>query len=162
MVDTSPPLGMSNTAPVDPVREYFFVADHHADPEEVEANCRAQGVRGVKLPVRGPARGLDVFVHGRGGRAFGLLEDLGPKGRAAAALGIYTDTSALLHGSTPLDFRMFESSRATRRRRSPRRPARLPRAARVVRVPHGRFEHMETKGGVRIAPWATCATTIAT
>jgi hypothetical protein len=23
---------MSNTAQVDPVREYFFVADHHADP----------------------------------------------------------------------------------------------------------------------------------
>ena len=42
------------------------------------------------------------------GMAFGVLERLGPEGRAAAALGIYTDTSALLHGATALDFRMFE------------------------------------------------------
>jgi len=51
MVDTSPPLGSSNTAPVEPVREYFFVADHHADPEEVEANSRDQGVRGITRTV---------------------------------------------------------------------------------------------------------------
>src|SRR4029079_6496890 len=101
MVDPSPPLGMSNTAQVEPVREYFFVADHHADPEEVEADCRAQSVRGGKLAYVGlPVVSTSSFMAVVAA-AFGLLEELGPKGRAAAALGIYTDTSALLHGSTP-------------------------------------------------------------
>jgi hypothetical protein len=36
------------------------------------------------------------------------MDALGPEGGRAAALGIYTDTSALLHGATALDFRMFE------------------------------------------------------
>ncbi|MEE8218376.1 MAG: hypothetical protein V3S03_05360, partial [Vicinamibacteria bacterium] len=40
--------------------------------------------------------------------AFEVLDKLSPAERAAAALGIYTDTSALLHGATPLDFKMFE------------------------------------------------------
>ena len=40
--------------------------------------------------------------------AFGIFDELGPETRATAALGIYTDTSALLHAATPLDFRMFE------------------------------------------------------
>jgi len=41
MVDTSPPLGMASTGGIKPVKEFFFVADHHADPEEVEEACRA-------------------------------------------------------------------------------------------------------------------------
>ena len=40
--------------------------------------------------------------------AFDVLDKLTPAEKAAAALGIYTDTSALLHGATPLDFKMFE------------------------------------------------------
>ena len=107
-VDTSPPLGMSNTAPVEPVRDYFFVADHHADPDEVEEACRAQGVRSVKLSYVGlPVGSTSTFLAVLAA-AFGLLERVGAKSRAAAALGIYTDTSALLHGATALDFRMFE------------------------------------------------------
>ena len=107
-VDTSPPLGMSNTGPVHPVKEFFFVADHHADPEEVEENCRAQGVRRVRHAFVGlPVGSTSAFMAAMG-YAFGVMDQLGPEGRAAAALGIYTDTSALLHGATPLDFRMFE------------------------------------------------------
>ncbi|HET8645044.1 MAG TPA: hypothetical protein VFO85_06120, partial [Vicinamibacteria bacterium] len=108
MVDTSPPLGMSNTGPVTPVTDFFFVADHHADPEEVEENCRAQGVRTVRHAFVGlPVGSTSAFMAALG-FAFGITEEMGPDGRAAAALGIYTDTSALLHGATALDFRMFE------------------------------------------------------
>ena len=58
----------------------------------------------VGLPV-----GLHLVVHGRHRPTRSACSTtLGPKGRAAAALGIYTDTSALLHGATALDFRMFE------------------------------------------------------
>jgi nanoRNase/pAp phosphatase (c-di-AMP/oligoRNAs hydrolase) len=108
MVDTSPPLGMSNTGQVTPVKEYFFVADHHADPEEVEDNCRAQGVRSVRHALVGLPVGSTSAFMAAVGFAFGIMDELGPVGRAAAALGIYTDTSALLHGATALDFRMFE------------------------------------------------------
>jgi nanoRNase/pAp phosphatase (c-di-AMP/oligoRNAs hydrolase) len=108
MVDTSPPLGMANTGQVLPVKDYFFVADHHADPEEVEANCREQGVRRVKLAFVGlPVGSTSAFMSALA-MAFGVMEGLDAPRRAAAALGIYTDTSALLHGATPLDFRMFE------------------------------------------------------
>jgi hypothetical protein len=107
-VDTSPPLGMSNTGPVHPVKEFFFVADHHADPDEVEENCRAQGVRRVRHAFVGLPVGSTSSFMAAMGYAFGIMDRLGPEGRAAAALGIYTDTSALLHGATALDFRMFE------------------------------------------------------
>lgn len=153
MVDTSPPLGMSNTSPVDPVREYFFVADHHADPEEVEENCRAQGVRGVKLPFVGLPVGSTSAFMAVVGAAFGVLEELGPKGRAAAALGVYTDTSALLHGTTPLDFRMFEEltrDAATEELLDDLRDYRVPSEWFDYRT--AAFEHVETRGGVRIAP----------
>src|SRR5262245_55933204 len=53
MVDTSPPLGMTNTGRVEPVSEYFFVADHHAELAEVEENCRARGIKRVRLPFVG-------------------------------------------------------------------------------------------------------------
>src|SRR6266852_3069502 len=53
MVDTSPPLGTANTGRVLPVKEYFFVADHHADPDDVERNTREKGVRRVKLAFVG-------------------------------------------------------------------------------------------------------------
>jgi nanoRNase/pAp phosphatase (c-di-AMP/oligoRNAs hydrolase) len=153
MVDTSPPLGMSNTAPVEPVREYFFVADHHADPEEVEANCRAQGVRGVKLPFVGLPVGSTSSFVAVVAAAFGLLDELGPRGRAAAALGIYTDTSALLHGTTPLDFRMFEEltrDQDTEELLDDLRDYRVPPEWFEYRT--AAFQNVETRGGVRIAP----------
>jgi nanoRNase/pAp phosphatase (c-di-AMP/oligoRNAs hydrolase) len=153
MVDTSPPLGMSNTAPVDPVREYFFVADHHADPEEVEANCRAQGVRGVKLPFVGLPVGSTSSFMAVVAAAFGLLEEIGPRGRAAAALGIYTDTSALLHAATPLDFRMFEEltrDPETEELLDDLRDYRVPPEWMDYRT--AAFQHVQTTGGVRIAP----------
>ena len=108
MVDTSPPLGMLSTTGVDPVRDYFFVADHHADPAEVEENCRAKGVRRVHLPFVGLAVGSTSAFMAVIAAAFDILDKLSPAEKAAAALGIYTDTSALLHGATPLDFKMFE------------------------------------------------------
>jgi nanoRNase/pAp phosphatase (c-di-AMP/oligoRNAs hydrolase) len=153
MVDTSPPLGMSNTGPVEPVPEYFFVADHHADPDDVEANCRAKGVRRVKhayvgLPVGSTSSFMSVL-----GAAFGVWEAMGPEGRAAAALGIYTDTSTLLHGATALDFRMFE--KLTRDEDT----GGLVDELRDYRVPlewfgyhTAAFLHLESTGAVRVAP----------
>jgi nanoRNase/pAp phosphatase (c-di-AMP/oligoRNAs hydrolase) len=153
LVDTSPPLGMTNTGLVRPVSRYFFIADHHTEPDEVEANCRAQGVKRVSnafvgLPVGSTSAFLAVL-----GAAFGVLERLGPRGRAAVALGIYTDTSALLHGPTPLDFRMFEiltRDEATQDLLDELRDYRVPSAWFLYRS--AAFQHMETRGAIRIAP----------
>lgn len=153
MLDTSPPLGMANTGRVEPVSEYFFVADHHADPEDVETNCRAQGVKAVKLAFVGlPVGSTSAFMAALG-IAFGIFEELGPKGRAAAALGIYTDTSALLHGATGLDFRMFEKltrDEATQALLDDLRDYRVPPEWFTYRA--AAFRNMETTGAVRIAP----------
>lgn len=153
MVDTSPPLGMANTGRVEPVKEYFFVADHHADPDDVEADCRAAGVKKVKLAFVGIPMGSTSTFMAALAAAFGLLGEIGPKGRAAAALGIYTDTSALLHGTTPLDFLMFDLLT-----RDPETEELLD-DLRDYRVPPEWFDYrtaaflnLERTGGVRIAP----------
>jgi nanoRNase/pAp phosphatase (c-di-AMP/oligoRNAs hydrolase) len=153
MVDTSPPLGMSNTTGVDPVRDFFFVADHHADPTEVEENCRARGVRRVRhafvgIPVGSTSAFMAVIAA-----AFGVLEGLGPAGRAAAALGVYTDTSSLLHGATPLDFKMFELLTAdedTQDIVDDLRDYRVPPEWYFYRA--AAFKNLQTTGAVRIAP----------
>jgi nanoRNase/pAp phosphatase (c-di-AMP/oligoRNAs hydrolase) len=153
MVDTSPPLGMSNTGRVAPVSDYFFVADHHADPEEVEANCRAQGVRRVRLAFVGLPVGSTSTFMSVIAAAMGLLDSLSPQDRAAAALGIYTDTSSLLHGATPLDFLMFElltRDQATEALLHELRDYRVPPEWFVYRT--AAFEHMEATGAVRVAP----------
>jgi nanoRNase/pAp phosphatase (c-di-AMP/oligoRNAs hydrolase) len=153
MVDTSPPLGMANTGQVAPVREYFFVADHHADPEEVEENCRAQGVRRVKLAFVGLPVGSTSSFMAVLAAAFGLLESLGPEGRAAAALGIYTDTSALLHGATSLDFQMFElltRDEATSDLLDDLRDYRVP--PEWYRYRASAYLNQEVRGAVRVAP----------
>ena len=152
-VDTSPPLGMSNTAPVEPVREYFFVADHHADPDEVEKDCRAQGVRAVKLAFVGLPVGSTSTFMAVLAAAFGLLDSVGPKARAAAALGVYTDTSALLHATTPLDFQMFElltRDEATEDLLDDLRDYRVPPEWFEYR--NGAFANLQRAGGVLIAP----------
>src|SRR6185503_8136183 len=153
MVDTSPPLGMANTGGVEPVGEFFFVADHHADPDEVETHCREQGVRRVKLAYVGLPVGSTSSFMAALAMAFGLFEELGPKGRSAAALGIFTDTSALLHGSTPLDFRMFEKltrDEDTRDLLDELRDYRVPPDWFAYRA--AAFENMEVTGAVRVAP----------
>jgi nanoRNase/pAp phosphatase (c-di-AMP/oligoRNAs hydrolase) len=153
MVDTSPPLGAANTGAVQPVREYFFVADHHADPEDVEAACRAQGVRRVKLAFVGlPVGSTSAFMAALG-LAFDVWDQLGPSGRAGAALGIYTDTSALLHGATALDFRMFEKltrDEATLDLLDELRDYRIPPAWFEHR--NAAFQRVQTLGGLRLAP----------
>jgi len=153
MVDTSPPLGRSNTGAVQPVKEFFFVADHHADPEDVEAACREQGVRRVKLAFVGlPVGSTSAFMAALG-QAFEVWDKLGPSGRAGLALGIYTDTSALLHGATPLDFRMFEKltrDEATQDVLDELRDYRIPPDWFLYR--NAAFSHMETVGAVRISP----------
>jgi nanoRNase/pAp phosphatase (c-di-AMP/oligoRNAs hydrolase) len=153
MVDTSPPLGTANTGRVGPVSEFLFVADHHADPDDVEANCRAGGVRSVKLAFVGiPVGSTSAFMAALA-IAFGLLEGLGPKRRAAAALGIYTDTSALLHGATALDFRMFEKltrDEATQDLVDTLRDYRVPPEWFNYRA--AAFQNLEATGAVRIAP----------
>ncbi len=153
MVDASPPLGTANTTFVEPVREYFFVADHHANPEDVERDCVAGGVRRVKLAFVGlPVGSTSAFMTALA-MAFGVTETLGPEGRAAAALGVYTDTSALLHAATALDFRMFEKMT----RDEPTRA--LVDDLRDYRVPiewyqyrSSAFSNMEVEGAVRVAP----------
>jgi nanoRNase/pAp phosphatase (c-di-AMP/oligoRNAs hydrolase) len=153
MVDTSPPLGTANTLRVNPVAEYFFVADHHADPDDVERNCREKGVKRVKLPYVGlPVGSTSAFMAALA-MAFDAWERIGPEGRAAAALGIYTDTSALLHGSTALDFRMFEKltrDEATQDILDELRDYRVPPEWQVYRA--NAFLNLEHTGAVRIAP----------
>ena len=153
MVDTSPPLGMANTGGVEPVRDFFFVADHHADPAEVEENCLARGVRRVKLAFVGiPVGSTSAFVSAIAA-AFGILDKLGPQGRAAAALGIYTDTSALLHGATPLYFKMFElltRDEATQDLLDDLRDYRVPPEWYAYRA--AAFRNQEVTGAVRVAP----------
>lgn len=153
MVDTSPPLGMANTTGVQPVRDYFFVADHHADPEDVEANCVAQGVRQVKLAYVGLPVGSTSSFLAAIGLSFDVWDRLGPAGRAAVALGIYTDTSALLHGATALDFRMFEKltrDEATQDVLDELRDYRIPPEWYAYRA--AAFQNLESTGSVRIAP----------
>jgi len=153
MVDTSPPVGMAATLGMDPVRDYFFVADHHADPADVEENCRARGVRIVKLAYVGLPVGSTSAFMAVLGYSFDVLESLGPAGRAAAALGIYTDTSALLHGATPLDFKMFEvltKDEAAQDILDELRDYRVPGEWYVYKA--AAFQNMEVTGAVRVAP----------
>lgn len=153
MVDTSPPLGMLSTTGVDPVTDYFFVADHHADPAEVEENCRAKGVKRVRLPFVGLAVGSTSAFMGMLASMFGVLENLKPAEKAAAALGIYTDTSALLHGATPLDFKMFEvltRSEETQDILDELRDYRVPPEWYAYRA--AAFRNQEVTGQVRVAP----------
>jgi nanoRNase/pAp phosphatase (c-di-AMP/oligoRNAs hydrolase) len=153
MVDTSPPLGMLSTAGVEPVKDYFFVADHHADPAEVEENCRLKGVRRVRLPFVGLAVGSTSAFMAVIAAAFDVLDKLTPAERAAAALGIYTDTSALLHGATPLDFKMFEvltRSEETQDVLDGLRDYRVPPEWYLYRA--AAFRNQEVTGAVRVAP----------
>jgi nanoRNase/pAp phosphatase (c-di-AMP/oligoRNAs hydrolase) len=154
MVDTSPPLGMSSTGGVQPVDEFFFVADHHADPAEVEENCRTHGVKRVKHAYVGlPVGSTSSFMAVIAAAFDGVLQAIGPAGRAAAALGIYTDTSALLHGATPLDFKMFElltRDEATQDILDELRDYRVPADWFAYRG--AAFRNQEVTGGVRITP----------
>lgn len=153
MVDTSPPLGMLNTAGVEPVKEYFFVADHHADPAEVAENCRLKGVRRVRFPFVGLAVGSTSAFMAVIAAAFDVLDKLSPAERAAAALGIYTDTSALLHGATALDFKMFEVLTRTEETQDildELRDYRVPPEWHLYRA--AAFRNQEVTGAVRVAP----------
>lgn len=152
MVDASPPLGIGSTGRVQPVREYFFVADHHADPEEVEENCRLRDVKRVKLAFVGLPVGSTSAFMAAIGVAFDVWDTLGAAGRAAVALGIYTDTSALLHGATALDFRMFEKltrDAATQDLLDDLRDYRVPPDWFNYRA--RAWQNQETAGAVRIA-----------
>ena len=152
MVDSSPPLGRASTAQVDGVARFFFVADHHAKREDVEEACRNNGVEEITLGHVGlPIGSTSAFMAVLAG-AFGVLGEAGPEGRAAAALGIYTDTSALLHGATPLDFRMFElltREPATRDLLDELRDYRVPEA--WYRYCGAAFQRINVEGRVRIA-----------
>ena len=154
MVDTSPPLGMSSTGGVKPVDDYFFVADHHADPSEVEESCRTHGVKTVRHAYVGlPVGSTSSFMAVIAAAFDDVLDAIGPAGRAAAALGIYTDTSALLHGATPLDFKMFElltRDEATQDILDELRDYRVPADWFAYRG--AAFRNQEVTGGVRITP----------
>ena len=153
MVDTSPPLGMLATTGVQPVKEYFFVADHHADPAEVEENCRAKGVKRVRLAFVGLPVGSTSAFMAVLASLFDALDSLSPAEKAAAALGVYTDTSALLHGATPLDFKMFEvltRSEETQDILDDLRDYRVPPEWNAYRA--AAFRNQEVTGQVRVAP----------
>jgi nanoRNase/pAp phosphatase (c-di-AMP/oligoRNAs hydrolase) len=153
MVDTSPPLGILATPGVDPVKDYFFVADHHADPEDVEELCRVKGVRRVRLPFVGLAVGSTSAFMAVIAAAFGVLDKLSSAEKAAAALGIYTDTSALLHGATALDFKMFEvltRAEETQDILDELRDYRVPPEWYSYRA--AAFRNQEVTGAVRVAP----------
>ncbi len=153
MVDTSPPLGMLATTGVQQVKDYFFVADHHADPAEVEENCRSKGVKRVRLPFVGLAVGSTSAFMALIAAMFDVLDNLSPAWKAAAALGIYTDTSALLHGATPLDFKMFEvltRSEETQDILDELRDYRVPPEWNAYRA--SAFRNQEVTGAVRVAP----------
>ena len=151
MVDASPPLGVANTPHVEPVKDYFFVVDHHADPDDVEASCRAGAVRRVKLGFVGlPVGSTSAFMAALG-VAFGIFEALGAQSQAAATLGIFTDTNDLLHGATPLDFRMFEKlirAEASRGLLDDLRDYRVPPEWYAYRAVA--FQNAEVRGGVRV------------
>ena len=137
---------------VDPVKDYFFVADHHADPAEVEENCRAKGVRRVRLPFVGLPVGSTSAFMAVIAAAFDVLDKLTPAEKAAAALGIYTDTSALLHGATPLDFKMFEvltRAEETQEILDELRDYRVPPEWYAYRA--SAFRNQEVTGAVRVA-----------
>jgi len=152
MVDSSPPLGRASTARVDGVSRFFFVADHHAKREDVEEACRNNGVTEIALAHVGlPIGSTSAFLAVLAG-AFGVLGDVGPPGRAAAALGIYTDTSSLLHGATALDFRMFElltRDSPTRDLLDELRDYRVPEA--WYRYCGAAFQRIHVQGGIRIS-----------
>jgi nanoRNase/pAp phosphatase (c-di-AMP/oligoRNAs hydrolase) len=153
MVDTSPPLGMTNTTGVDEVSDYFFVADHHADPDDVEENCRIKSVKRVLLPFVGLDVGSTSAFMAVVAAAFGAVETLSPAEKAAAALGIYTDTSALLHGATPLDFKTFElltRTEETQEMLDELRDYRVPPEWHLYRA--AAFRNQEVTGAVRVAP----------
>jgi hypothetical protein len=85
--------------------------------------------------------------------AFDVLDKLSPAERAAAALGIYTDTSALLHGATPLDFKMFEvltRAEETQDILDELRDYRVPPEWLLYRA--AAFRNQEVTGAVRVAP----------
>ncbi len=148
---------MSNTAPVEPVKDYFFVADHHADPDEVEEACRAQGVPQRQARVRGAAGGIDLDFHGgdrRRVRPAGVRRSQGPRRGRARDLHRHQRAPARHDAAGLPDVRAADPRRG--HRGAAGRPARLPGAARVVRVPErglcpprdqGRGAHRA--GGVR-------------
>ncbi len=153
MVDASPPLGLGSTGRVEPVPDFFFVADHHADPADVEARCKEHGVRRVRHSFVGLPVGSTSSFLAALGIAFGVWDRLDAAARAAVALGIYTDTSALLHGATALDFRMFEKLTRDEQAQD------VLDDLRDYRVPPEWFtyrarawQNLEMTGAVRIAP----------
>lgn len=82
-----------------------------------------------------------------------MIDGLRAQGRAAAALGIYTDTNALLHGATPLDIRMFEKltgDAASRRLLDDPRNYRLPPEWHNYAAPA--YLRAERTGRIRFAP----------
>src|SRR4029453_1273652 len=84
---------------------------------------------------------------------FDVLDSLTPAEKAAAALGVYTDTSALLHGATPLDFKMFEvltRSEETQDILDELRDYRVPPEWNAYRA--AAFRNQEVTGQVRVAP----------
>ena len=126
--------------PCDPEKDYFFVADHHADPADVEENLREAGVHRIKLPFVGlPVGSTSAFMAALG-LAFGVLDGIGPAGRAAAAarhLHRHERAPARRDPARLPDVREADARRRDVGHR--RRAARLPRAAGVVRLPRVRL-----------------------
>jgi nanoRNase/pAp phosphatase (c-di-AMP/oligoRNAs hydrolase) len=127
--------------------------DHHTSAEVVEENCRSNSVRQVRLPFVGLPVGSTSAFLAAVGFGFGIFDKLDAASRAAVALGIYTDTSALLHGATPLDFRMFEKltrDAETQGILDELRDYRVPVEWYEYRI--AGFTNLESTGAVKVAP----------
>ena len=109
MVDASPPLGARNTGGVTPERDFLFVADHHTGLEEVQRQSQERGVRSIRHAFIGLPVGSTSAFMAAIGLAFGVWDDIGPRGRAAREVAC-TSTPA----SSPLSSRPRAKTRSRR------------------------------------------------
>jgi len=108
LVDVCPPLGKRNTQGVlKPPKDIYLVCDHHDDKESIIEACKSEGIKSVFIPIIGKRVGSASTLIVLMALHFKKLEDLVPETRAALLLGIYTDTSGMVHNVTPLDSAMF-------------------------------------------------------
>ena len=166
MVDTSPPARACRARPgSQPVTRLLLRGRPPRRPRRGGGELPRPRACGGCACLRRPARGLDLGVHGRHRRRLRRARRARARpSRAAAALGIYTDTSALLHGATPLDFKMFElltRDEETQDILDELRDYRVP--ARVVPLPGRRLPQPGGDGRRCASPRsASCATSTAT
>lgn len=108
LVDVSPPLGTRNTQNViDPPKDIYFVCDHHDEQVTIIEACKNEGIKSVFIPLIGKRVGAVSTLIILMALCLKQLENIVPETRAALLLGIYTDTSGMIHNVTTLDSALF-------------------------------------------------------